>query len=164
MLILLQPQSASAQQMAQLPVAERAAGLYQGALSYRDYTSDEWVSLPLVAAGYAKGNRLQLECMLHEWGRHMEQHYRYTFKNGTLYHEGAWNLRGQDVSDTDYRYVFEREGKDGNERRPCTFRLTFAYTGESFSISKEVRWEGESEFFLRNRYTLQRLESSTPAH
>ena len=52
------------------------------------------------------------------------------------------------------RIVTERRGKDND--RDALFRYTYLIGASSFSIRKEVRAEGASEFFERNRYSWTR--------
>jgi hypothetical protein len=52
------------------------------------------------------------------------------------------------------RIVTERRGKDND--RPALFRYTYLIGASSFSIRKEVRAEGASEFFERNCYSWTR--------
>jgi len=46
------------------------------------------------------------------------------------------------------------QGTDDNRR--ADIRVTYAIGSTAFSMSKEVRFEGESDYFLRNRYSLVR--------
>ena len=52
------------------------------------------------------------------------------------------------------RIVTRRRGKDND--REALFRFTYLLDASSFSIRKEVRPEGASEFFERNRYSWKR--------
>ena len=52
------------------------------------------------------------------------------------------------------RLVTERRGKDND--RDALIRYTYLIGQSSFSIKKEVRPDGSSRFFERNRYTWQR--------
>ena len=52
------------------------------------------------------------------------------------------------------RIVAERRGKDND--RDALLRYTYLIGRSSFSIRKEVRPEGASEFFERNRYSWER--------
>ena len=52
------------------------------------------------------------------------------------------------------RIVTERRGKDND--RDALFRYTYLIGASSFSIRKEVRAEGASAFFERNRYSWTR--------
>lgn len=59
------------------------------------------------------------------------------------------NLAGDAV-----RIVAEKRGQD-NEKN-ALFRFTYLLGPESFSIRKEVRYEGTAEFFERNQYSWKR--------
>ncbi len=48
----------------------------------------------------------------------------------------------------------EKTGPDNN--RNALFRFTYLLNANSFSIKKEVRYEGTTEFFERNQYSWQR--------
>lgn len=53
-----------------------------------------------------------------------------------------------------FKVVTEKRGKDND--RDALFRYTYTFGASSFSILKEVRPEGASEFFERNRYSWHR--------
>lgn len=50
--------------------------------------------------------------------------------------------------------VTEKKGQDND--REALFRYTYLLSATSFSIKKEVRYEGESKFFERNEYSWKR--------
>lgn len=52
------------------------------------------------------------------------------------------------------RLVTERRGKDND--RDALFRYTYLIGESTFSIKKEVRPEGSTQFFERNRYSWKR--------
>lgn len=52
------------------------------------------------------------------------------------------------------RIVTEKKGQDNN--RDATFRHTYLLGAKSFSIKKEVRYEGEAQFFERNQFSWTR--------
>lgn len=58
------------------------------------------------------------------------------------------------LADKTLRIVTEKAGTD-NDRR-ALFRFTYLVGAKSFSIRKEVRYEGASEFFERNEYSWKR--------
>jgi hypothetical protein len=134
-------------------------GLWTGTLSYRDYTSDEMVTLELNGNCYIKGNKLVLDYVINEWGKVFNQHYVYKVQDGTLFHEGgAWTLiEKSNDPDGNLRFVVTKKGRDGNERQRCTFRKTFVYTGDTLTVTKEVEFEGTAGYFLRNEYRLSRV-------
>lgn len=52
------------------------------------------------------------------------------------------------------RFVTTKRGSDND--RPALFRYTYTLTRESFSVIKEVKIDGETAYFERNRYVLSR--------
>lgn len=52
------------------------------------------------------------------------------------------------------RIVTERKGRDND--REAAFRYTYLLGAKSFSIKKEVRYEGAGDFFERNQYSWTR--------
>lgn len=52
------------------------------------------------------------------------------------------------------KIVTEKSGTDND--KPALFRFTYTISLRSFSIRKEVRYEGTSEFFERNEYQWKR--------
>ena len=132
-------------------------GLWKGDLIYRDYSSDERVSLPLVGNAYFKGEDLHLEFIINE-GKVYRQHYAYQVKDGSIVFEGPWTTEAKagTISGGDFRLVLTKRGRDGNQRKPCTFRLTFSGGAQALTISKEVKFDSEAEYFLRNEYQLVR--------
>jgi hypothetical protein len=52
------------------------------------------------------------------------------------------------------KVVTEKAGRDND--KDATFRLTYLIADKSFSIKKEVRYQGTAEFFQRNEYSWTR--------
>lgn len=52
------------------------------------------------------------------------------------------------------KLVTEKRGTDSD--KPSVFRFTYMLNAKNFSIKKEVKHEGTSEFFERNEYKWQR--------
>lgn len=135
------------------------AGVYGGTLTYKDYTTNEVVGMPLAAAVEAAGGRMEIDIRLYEWGKTFKQRYECRFDGNTLRADGTWKLEASEISNGARRMVFTRRGKDGNDHRACTFRLTFSGTADNWSVRKEVLFDGETAYFTRNLYTLQRVKA-----
>lgn len=152
---------------AQAPTAsintfDQALGLHTGMLQYKDYTSGELVDLELVGVASVDKDELVLEHAIYEHGDVFRQKYAYKFKNGKVYYEGAWDVVEQEKSADGKlaKLVITKAGKDGNDRKPCTFRLTFSYENQTLSITKDVKFDDEKEYFMRNRYVLNHYPHS----
>ena len=58
------------------------------------------------------------------------------------------------LPDNTVRFVTEKKGEDNN--RSAVIRFTYLLNAKSFSIRKEVRYEGEDQFFERNNFDWKR--------
>ena len=54
------------------------------------------------------------------------------------------------------KIVTEKSGVDGNDRRKALFRYTYEFSNNSFSKRKEVLFDGEDKWILRNEYKMTR--------
>ena len=139
------------------------SGLYQGTLTYRDYSSDKIVTLQTVSNVSFDEKSMNIKILINEWGKDYTQNYNYKIKNGALVNNGAWDTESIDKGEEGkLRLVVTQKGKDGNKNRPCIFRVTFDGDDQHFSITKEVRFLDEADFFIRNRYTFQRINELNP--
>ncbi len=135
-------------------------GLYTGTLTYLDYTSNERETLPLIGNCYVEQKKLILEFTFNESGKIIRHKYDLEFKNGTIYADGALKLEEKEYNAVtkEFRLVLTERGKDGNEQKPCTFRYTVRYANDVFTMTKDVKFDGESAFFNRNEYKITRLK------
>lgn len=51
----------------------------------------------------------------------------------------------------------EYNGKDGNDNKKATIRHYYTFGTKNFIIRKEVRFDGEEEWILRNEFNYRRL-------
>ncbi len=144
----------------QIDEVKHLNGLYTGTLTYLDYTSNERETLPLIGNCYVEKNNLILEFTFNEWGKVIRHKYDLEIKNGTIYTDGPLKLEEKkyDTATKSFRYVFTERGKDGNEGKPCTFRHTVTYDNNVFAMTKDVKFDGEDEYFNRNEYKITRLK------
>jgi hypothetical protein len=63
-------------------------------------------------------------------------------------------LERNSLTDKTVRFLTEKKGQDNN--RNASIRFTYSVNAKSFSIRKEVRYEGEDQFFERNGFVWQR--------
>lgn len=135
------------------------AGPYgSGTLTYRDYTSDETVSMPLSAQCKVSGKNLDLRLALRENGRVYKQHYQYQFNGATVESDGQWTLieKAFDPANGTYRFLLTSAGIDGNDHKPCTFRVTITADSSRLTVRKEVKFDDAAAFFVRNEYVMLR--------
>lgn len=68
--------------------------------------------------------------------------------------DGATVVERKRLGGNTTRIVAERSGSDND--KSAVFRFTYLFSARSFSIKKEVRYEGSTQFFERNQYSWQR--------
>ena len=140
---------------------KKILGMHTGSLSYKDYSSNEWVKIPLVGVTHMKKNKLVIEHIIYEWGSVIKQKYVYDIKNGSIYFGNSPStLLEKEITEQGNRLklVFTQRGKDGNDRKKCIFKHSLNYENNTLSITKEVKFDGEDEFFVRNQYELNKYK------
>ena len=132
------------------------SGIYKGTLTYLDYSSNERVQLKTVSAISNAKNRLSIDILISEWGDTYKQHYDYRLnEDGFAGYSLMCNVLD---TNTGIRTIkVAKEGRD--DRHRCVFLLTFSGTADVWSIKKEVRYKGETDFFVRNQYDFVRTTS-----
>lgn len=54
------------------------------------------------------------------------------------------------------KIIAERNGVDGNDNRKAILRLIYEFSKRSFSMRKQVKFEGEEKWILRNEFKMSR--------
>ena len=134
---------------------QRLAGArWSGTLTYLDYGRNTKVSIPSQLVVTRDGETAWTFEYLYPKEPHANG------KKSVALTDGGRKLDGQTVferamlSDGTLKVVTEADGTDNN--KPARFRYTYLVGASSFSIKKEVRLEGASEFFERNEYNWTR--------
>ncbi len=60
------------------------------------------------------------------------------------------------LTDGQLQIVAERKGQDGNDHKNAILRYTYTMGKEGFEIKKEVLFDGENKWVLRNTYAYKR--------
>lgn len=68
--------------------------------------------------------------------------------------DGETVIERKNLAGNTTRIVTEKSGSDND--KSALFRFTYLLSARSFSIRKEVRYEGSTEFIERNQYSWQR--------
>ena len=55
-----------------------------------------------------------------------------------------------------FTFVTEQEGEDGNDSKKATLRHTYQLKSTTYSITKEVKFEGTELWINRNEYLLNK--------
>ncbi|MEO6590414.1 MAG: hypothetical protein ABIP06_14035 [Pyrinomonadaceae bacterium] len=74
-------------------------------------------------------------------------------KDGKIF-DGATVIERTSLADKTLRIVTEKSGPDNDQK--ALFRFTYLLNKTSFSIKKEVKYDGTTDFFVRNEYSWKR--------
>lgn len=137
-------------------------GMHTGELTYKNYSGGNLVTIPFVGVTYQKKGKLIIEHSIYEGGRVIKQNYNYEVKNGQLVGGGGnWDVLEKESRPDGKlsKLVVSRSGKDGNDNRKCTFRTTFDFSTTNLTITKDVKFDDEEEYFMRNKYVMNSYPS-----
>ena len=134
-------------------------GLYSGTLTYKDYSSDKIVPLQLVCNTYFKGDQVIQKILINENFENYSQEYKYKIKDGSI---DGFEVISNQIGKTNLKIIATQKGKDGNQNRPCTFKYTFDASEQEYTITKEVKFDDEQDYFIRNQYHFKRIEKLNP--
>jgi len=132
-------------------------GEWQGTLTYLNYGDDETlVNLPVRMVAELHKGKLSFEYFYNEGnGRTEKRKDSFRVKGDKIYHNGKWSLESSELIDTaHWSLILTSKGKDNN--RPASFRKTVNVTPERIQVEKWVLYEGEQEYFMRNRHIFEK--------
>ena len=129
---------------------------WAGMLTYTDYGSNKRVSIPSTLTVKEATGDASSWVFEYEYPDEPKANGKQTVKLD----EGGTRLDGETVVERTsldgglLRIVTERRGTDND--KPALFRYTYLIGPSSFSVKKEARYDGASEFFERNVYSWSR--------
>ncbi|MGB5008363.1 MAG: hypothetical protein WBO39_15610 [Ferruginibacter sp.] len=132
------------------------SGKWAGELTYLDYTSNQQESIRSFLTVVKKRNSLYRFSYSYpgESGRDGVDNFRVS-EDGTAINKMKI-VEYAKIPGGGFKLVLEEKGKDGNNHRPAVFRHIVERSGEKLVLTKMVKFNGEDEFFQRNRYVFNR--------
>jgi hypothetical protein len=129
------------------------AGQWKGKLTYQDYRSNKKVSI-LSNLTVTESNEDKLSWIFeYEYPDEPKANKKLIVKiskDGKTFDEETVVERAN-LPNKILRIVTTNNGTDND--KPAVFRHTYLLSKKSFSIKKEVKYEGTQEFFERNEYS-----------
>ncbi len=129
------------------------AGQWKGKLTYQDYRSNKKVSI-LSNLTVTESNENKLSWIFeYEYPDEPKANKKSIVKiskDGKTFDEETVVER-INLPNKTLRIVTTNNGTDND--KPAVFRHTYLLSKQSFSIKKEVKYEGTNEFFERNEYS-----------
>lgn len=127
---------------------------WKGDLSYLDYSSGALSQIPVeIQVDEPNGRTLGYSIRYPGETQYNSRERIELSRDGRKLNGGLITARKRN-DNGDLILVITYQGTDDNRR--ADIRVTYTIGSTTFSISKEVRFEGESDYFLRNQYSLVR--------
>ena len=134
-----------------------AFGKWKGTLTYLDYTSGKPYTMPCnITVNPVDSNPQQL-VIAYEYPDEPKANGNDTLVisgDGKMIDDGTVIVK-EKIGGL-LKVITEKNGVDGNESRKAQIRLIYEAGKKSFSIRKEVKFEGEEKWILRNEYKMAR--------
>lgn len=134
-----------------------AFGKWKGTLTYLDYTSGKPYTMPCnITLSPVNANPQQL-VLAYEYPDEPKANGNDTLvisRDGKMIDDEMVVVKEKKAGLL--RVITEKSGVDGNENRKALIRHIFETGKKSFSIRKEVKFEGEEKWILRNEYKMAR--------
>ena len=139
----------------QIKELSNSLGNWEGNLTYLDYSSGK---------PYTMSANIKISLTENKNGYIMGYEYpkepQANSKDTTFVHD---NLFGKDkiiefkkATNNGFIFVTEIEGEDGNDHKKATLRHTYKLKSNTYSIIKDVKFEGTDKWIKRNEYLLKR--------
>ena len=135
-----------------------AFGKWKGTLTYLDYSSGRPYTMPAnVIISRDNNNEHQL-ILAFEYPDEPKANGNNTLiiSNDGLQIDGAAVVSKKKTSEGFLEIVTEKDGIDGNDNRKAVLKHIYTIGKKMFSNRKEVRFDGEEKFILRNEYKMSR--------
>lgn len=132
-------------------------GEWNGTLTYLNYGDDKTlVDLPVRMEAVFKNGKLDFDFYYNEGdGRTEKRTGNFRIKGGKIHYNGKWELQSSELSDLEnWSLILVSTGQDNN--RPASFRKTVNVSPERIQVEKWVQYEGEEEYFMRNRHVYEK--------
>lgn len=129
---------------------------WTGTLTYLDYRSNKKVSIPSTLTVTRSAENKRAWVFDYKYPDEPKADGKETItvsKDGRIINDETVTERAK-LPGGALRIVTEKKGRDND--RDAVFRYTYLLSAKSFSIKKEVRYEGAAEFFERNEFSWKR--------
>lgn len=129
---------------------------WTGTLTYLDYRKNTKVSIPSnLKVMQSKDDKSSwiFEYQYPDEPKANGQENIALSKDGKTF-DGETVIERTILADNTLRIVTEKSGPDNDKK--ALFRFTYLLNKTSFSIKKEVKYEGTTDFFVRNEYNWKR--------
>ncbi len=135
-----------------------AFGAWKGTLTYLDYSSGKPYTMPAnlrIAKDKANDQQLVLDLEYPDEPRANGKDTLVISKDGSMI-DGAVVISKETTGDKYLKIITEKAGIDGNDNRKAIIKHIYTISRRVFISRKEVRFDGEHDFILRNEFNMVR--------
>ena len=135
-----------------------AFGKWKGSITYLDYSSGKPFTMAAnLTISRNKKNIHQL-ILAFEYPDEPKANGNDTLviSNDGLQIDGAIVASKEKITDGSLQIITDKQGVDGNDNRKAIIRHVYTIGKKNFSSRKEVRFEDEDKFIVRNEYKMNR--------
>ena len=135
-----------------------AFGKLKGTLTYLDYSSGKPYTMPANITISRDNNNEQKLILAFVYPDEPKANSNDTLviSNDGLQIDGAAVISKKKTSEGFLEIITEKNGIDGNDNRKAVLKHIYTISKKIFSNRKEVRFDGEEKFILRNEYKMTR--------
>ncbi len=137
---------------------KNALGVWKGTLKYLDYSSGKPYTMPVnisIGLNTAKVDEIIFAFVYPDEPKANGNDTLIINKNG-IEINGAAVTEKHELPDGTLQIITETKGVDGNDHRKAVLRHIYSISKTVFKNRKEVRFEGEEKWILRNEYSFNR--------
>lgn len=133
-------------------------GSWEGKLTYLDYTTGK----PFTMLANIKINLTE-----NKKGYIMQYEYpaepHANSKDTTYINDNSFGkeriIEFTKITKRGFRLITEKEGTDGNDHKNAIIRHTYELKENSYSITKQVKFDSTKKWIIRNEYELKRISN-----
>ena len=135
-----------------------AFGKWKGSLTYLDYSSGKPYTMPANVTINKDGNNVHQLILAFAYPDEPKANGNDTLviSNDGLQVDGAIVVSKKKNSDGTVEIITEKNGVDGNDNRKAIIRHIYIIGKKKFSNRKEVKFDSEEKFIVRNEYIMIR--------
>lgn len=134
-------------------------GNWYGSLTYLDYSTGKPYTMPanIRIKNIGNTNKYIFENIYPDEPKANSVDTISISKNGDLLgKEKVQSIKNE--KDKSIEIITEELGKDGNENKPASIRITYTFGPTSYTKRKDVRFVGESKWIKRHEYSYTRKD------
>jgi hypothetical protein len=133
-------------------------GCWNGTLTYLDYSTNKPFSMPanMIVKDFKRSKNITYSLIYPKEPRANSYDTLFISKDGRFVNKEAISTRNRLHKDS-IEIVTEMSGIDGNDNKTAIIRHTYLLGKNTYTVRKEVRFQGQTQWILRNEYKFIRV-------